>query len=439
MRRILSVLTVLFASASLFGQEKPSLSGSVDEEMRRLRNAIEAKNWLQGLDAANTILLLIKSQKEEVKKSLLADVRYYRGLCLLNIGDLKEAAKDFNETTKADENYLDAYIGLALIFNRESNHVQAKRELERVVARGYPVREIQKYPELCAYLLESLSFFIFLTEKELEFIVKAKEDPFICPLRKPEGGKQPVEAAKTLPVAEQIRKLVEFKARVDDLQQRLKEEDQEGAARSYSDAKKFYEETVSKMDGERKMEMERLWENMMKKFAEEVLRIRVKAAENESNKLLDELKKAYTNRKIEEGLKVYKKIEELPSQMEALEDEIRKSKQETAPLIEKLRTIKETLRREAARLYERILIIKEFNENILPLIRFSGVVETKDGPVILLEMQTPAGTVSESLREGEEVEGFQGLFVGTYNRLQEELVLNYKNEPLRLKLKVEGE
>lgn|GEM_PF-2537122 len=447
MRLAFSLIVVFLVCGTTLAQEKSpqTIGGSIEEEMRRLKNAIENKNWTQGYDAANTILTLIEKRKEPVKNDFLADVRFGRALCLLNLGDTKEAAKDLALTTSLDENYLDAYIGLALVFNREGNHIQAKKELERAVGRGYPVREIQKYPELAAYLLESVSFFIALVEKEKEYEVKAKaSNPFVCPLRKiaekKEGGTL-ITQQPPLSVPEQIQHLEKMKVYLEELTAALEAKDQQHAAQLYTETKKFYEETIKKMDGERKMQMEKLWTDVMTKFQKEFCRIRIETLKGDGEKLLKEFRAAYLSRKVNEALAIYKKIEELYVQVTPLEDEIKKIKEiDTTEMIQTLRTTKENLRTEADKIYQRVLIVKDFNENIMPHIKFKGVIESKDGPpLILLEVPTPEGPVSDALKEGAKVEAFQELFIGTYDPILLELTLNYKNEPIKIRFKPEGE
>lgn len=432
MRYIHCMMLILISSA-LFAQEKGEPVLPIEEEHRRLTNAIETKNWQQGEDAAIRILKQLEKDPELLKRyeNIHADVRYHYGLCLLNLGKLKEASEQFNRTIKLDENFLDAYVGLALVFDKENNSPQTKKQIERAVSKGYPVREIQKISELRKYLLESLQFFIRLIELEQEFTVKAEqeEDPFGCPLRRRIVGRGPIaETKEPVSVKEQSFILKVFK----DLLQQLKNAIVGGLdpTKEFDEAEKHYNDNIDRMSGKLKEEMETLWAEAKRKHKEAIERIKKEKILGELSDSLAELTKAYKERNPTKGEKAYKRMEkqfEMAAEFKSdfdFQDEVRKIKEK------------------AEFFHERLLVVKEFIQKILPNIRFCCVIEKPDAkPLVVLEVPSPdGGTIQEHLQEGSGVPGFgdevmKVLIVGRYNPWLEELTLIYKNVPLKLTLR----
>jgi len=436
MRYILCLLFVLMSSPIL-AQEKEEPLLPIEEEHRRLTNAVETKNWQQGEDAAVRILKQLGESPELLKKykDIHPDVRYYYGLCLWNLGKLKEASEQFNKTIQLDENFLDAYVGLALVFDKENNAPQTKKQIERAVSKGYPVREIQKIPELCKYLLESLQFFTRLIELEQEFTVKTgpEQDPFRCPLRRRVPGKGPVKRAREpLSPKEQEFILARFKDKLKDLNNAIVRK--QDPTKEFDEAEKYYNENIDGMSGEWREKMETLWAKAKNRHKEAIERMKKDKILKGLSEMLAELTDAYRERNPAKGVKAYKRMEE---QFKAaaefksdfdFQDEVRKIKEK------------------AESLHKRLLIVKEFIQKILPKIRFCCVINTPDAePIIMLEVPSAdGGTVQEQLREGDGVPGFgdevmRVLIVGKYNPWLEELTLIYKNVPLKLTLRGEAE
>jgi len=420
-----SVWVLVFAGVLLAQQPPPpKRSGPIPEaEIRReLERGLESENWQRVLEASNKLLPLYPKDPF---------LWWVKGKALLAIAQashnnkmLQEAEAAFEEAIRLDENYLDAYIGKAVVLSLLGQDDLARIEMKNAVGRGYPVRELQVTPVLLKYLYDPL-FFLELLEKERVFRIVVERDPFKCPvkIRQPQT---PAVKGPSIPFHEQRALVALLRRAKTRLFNAIKEGDWQRAMKAYEQFLKQKESVLNKVSLPSLVaEAKKIIEEVEKRKGD-IQRIKRDWLSKKAEALLASCERAINEKRLEEASNYQKELESLFNKLKDEKDP------QTVELIKKYREMQQVLAR-------RIAILKEFFEKILPKLRLTGIVEETVGEKVIRKAAfIEAAGQTEVVEVGRTVPNVPGLRLIRVLKEQELVKMLYKGENVELKLATSG-
>jgi hypothetical protein len=356
---------------------------------------------------------------------------YEQADTLLQMGRIGEAIAEFDKVIKKDSDYLEAYIGRAKVYAKgtPAKDRLAMEEMVTAAKKGYPVREMQKVPELHRYLRDDVGFFLKIVESDQPRVTQNR-DPFLCPLKKmvPEGTEEedqedgetegPVD---TDPEPVQREKKIRMKELLEQVHADLAAGKEEDARVKYNEFKALYRDVeLGKITKEEyREEMKKYWKLAQQKVHARLREIELRKFRQEADEIYKKLRTDYEEKDLEAARRhndEFLKI--LEPKMNSNED----------VFVEEAKKY-DALRNE---IFEKIKILEEFEQNVRPFIRVTGTITSPTVNIAMLETVFGGETKKLSLKPTDQLEDMEHLII---SRIEEDMVwAKYKTEEVKMPL-----
>jgi len=358
----LLTVTVLLIAGSVFAQDTTGVKELPDLELvAKYDTAMRTKNYQDAL-------IYIRELMERHEKSV--DYRYKFANTTLLMANLQAADPEFERVLELDPNYLEAYLGQAIIYARQNNEKAAMDKMLDAARKGYPVRDMQAVPELRRYLAGNVRFFLKMVEADVPRVEHTR-DPFLNPLRVKraetgEGGEQPEELPEIVegdPEPIQRDKMIKMKDLLVLIQQALAAGEEEEARLKFQQFRDLYRDVelgrITKK--EYNEQMTETWKVAQETVYPRLRKIELRKFREEVRAGLDKLYEDYKNQNIEAARQHNEEI------INMLDPKLKSSDAEFVALAKQFDQEREEL-------FNRIKILEEFQKNVRPFLRLTATI-----------------------------------------------------------------
>jgi tetratricopeptide (TPR) repeat protein len=392
-----------------------------EELWQRYDRAKGRKKW----DDALTYIQELVLQYPEKAKYL-----FEQADTLLQMGRITEAIAGFDKVIEKDSDYLEAYIGRAKVYakGKPPKDRLAMEEMVTAAKKGYPVREMQRMPELHKYLREDVRFFLKIVESDVPRVTQNR-DPFVCPLKKmvaegeetDEGEEERVGPVDTDPEPVQREKMYRMKELLEQVHADLAAGKEEDARVKYNEFKALYRDVeLGKITKDEYREnMIKFWKLAQEKVHARLREIELRKFRQEADEALKKLQMDYDEKDLEAA---------------------RQHNEEFVKILDpKLNSKEEVFVEEAKKyddlrsaIFEKIKILEEFEKNIRPFIKVTGTITSPTVKIAMMETVFGGELKKLSLQPSDKLPRMEDL---TVSRIEEELVwAKYRGEEVKMPL-----
>ena len=425
MKLVLMLACVAGVVACLDGkalaQSKDDIQVLPDSELKeKYDQAMNRKNYAE---ASEYVRELVRRYPKQ------ADYCYKYGEALLFQGNLPGADAEFEKVLEIDSDYLEAYLGQAIIYARQEKEKPAKDRMLDAARKGYPVREMQKVPELRRYLAGDVRFFLVVVESDIPRVEQIR-DPFVNPLRKKvitaEGGPvlKPVEPEGPVggdPDPIQRDKMYRMKQILVEIQQHLAAGEDDQARLKFEEFKALYKDVevgrITKK--EYKEQMLEAWKVAQETVYPRLRQIELRKFRQDARVALDILYDTYKKQNIEAARLANIAV------IKVLEPKQKSGDPEFEDLAGKFD-------KERADLFEKVKILEEFQVNIRPFLKLTGTITSPKINIAMIESAFGGEISKANLKESDPLPRMEDFIV---LKIEEDRVMaRYKGEQVEILL-----
>lgn len=361
---LLTVAILVCLPGVIQGQTETGVKQLPDEELKaKYDQAMRVRDYTGGIPYMKELV------ERHPKETKYVRYRYSLAHTYLLMGRLDEADPEYDRVLEIDSNYLEAYLGQAIIYARQNKEKDAKDKMLDAARKGYPVREMQRMMELRRYLVGNVQFFLKMVERDVPQVEHTR-DPFLNPLRKksglPEepGPDEPVVPVfvKGDPEPMQRDKMIKMKDLLVLVQQSLAAGEEEEARKKFQQFKELYNDVVLGRitKEEYREQMEETWKVAQETVYPRLRQIELRKFKEEARAGLDELYEDYRNQDIEAARQHNAEL------IKILEPKMK--------MDEDFKNLAMAFDKERADMFERIKILEEFHKNVKPFLRLTGTI-----------------------------------------------------------------
>ena len=426
MKSAVKILLVV-AAITLLADYAAAQTGTAYKELpeeelwQRFDRAKSRRTW----DEALTYIQELVVQYADKAKYL-----YEQADTLLQMGRITEAIAGFDKVIEKDSDYLEAYIGRAKVYakgNPPKNRL-AMEEMVTAAQKGYPVREMQRMPELHKYLREDVRFFLKIVESDIPRVTQNR-DPFICPLKKMVAeGEEPGEEEEgtvgpvnTDPEPVQREKMYRMKELLEQVHADLAAGKEEDARIKYNEFKALYRDVeLGKITKEEYREkMKGFWKLAQEKVHARLREIELRKFRQEADEALKKLQIDYDEKDLEAARRHNDEfVKILEPKLNSGEDVFI----EAAKKYDEMRNV----------IFEKIKILEEFEKNVRPFLRVTGTITSPVIKITMMETVFGGELKKLSLRPSDTLPRMEDL---TISRIEEDMVwAKYRGEEVKIPL-----
>ena len=298
--------------------------------------------------------------------------------------------------------------------------------------KGYPVREIQKIPELRRFLTEDVNFFLKMVEADRPKVDPSR-DPFSVPLRRkskddetePDNGKRsvgPTERSK-IPEAVQRDMAIRMKTLLVLIQQHLVANEEDQAREKWKEFTDLYRSVERKEITIEvyKKQMIETWQDGQTLIYPKLREIELKKFKEEAKAILDKLYEDYKNKDIDSARVHNEEVKKIL---------VPKLKSEDTDFI----TLAQSFDKERVELFKRIQIIEDFLKSVRPFIKLTATITSPnlDKNIALIETAFGGEVKKTSLRENDALPRLSDFVIVSIE--EDMLIAKYKGEEVEVPL-----
>ncbi len=420
-------LLLVVAAITLMADYAAAQTGTAYRELpeeelwQRFDRAKQRKRW----DEALTYVMELVLQYPEKAKYV-----YEQADTLLQMGRITEAISGFDKVIEKDSDYLEAYIGRAKVYAKgtPAKDRLAMEEMVTAAKKGYPVREMQRMPELHKYLREDVRFFLKIVESDVPRVTQNR-DPFVCPLKKmvaegvePEDGEEEsVGPINTDPEPVQREKMYRMKELLEQVHADLAAGKEEDARIKYAEFKALYRDVeLGKITKEEyREEMKKYWKLAQQKVHSRLREIELRKFRQEADEALKKLQTDYDEKDLDAARRHNEEF------VKILEPKLASAEDIFVDEAKKYDALREAI-------FEKIKILEEFEKNIRPFIKVTGTITSPTVKIAMMETVFGGEMKKLSVQPSDKLPRMEELIV---SRIEEDMVwAKYRGEEVKIPL-----
>ncbi len=360
-------------------------------------------------------------------------------MALLELNRAQEAQEEFQKVKEIDSGYVDAYVGMARVAAKLGDGETAKRRIEQAVATGLTVREIQAAPSLVKYLTEDLEFLLRLWEKEAQFKIVARRDPFQCPIKKAHPHVGDGTSSSKYPRKDQMLALKRVRIEVDRLKRALTGKDLQTALDAWRSAEEQYKKAQKVVsDADLAADLSETWQSLQK-LGPQIQKLKELALKQAVDECIKGISRVYQD-VIRPDMTRQERLERLADAKpydEKLKRTLLEAKEGAHGRM--LALVKDAEQRRKLA-WSNIEAQKEFYTKVWPRLRLTGIIEgtvMQEGeekilpPNVFMEIDHKTVTIPERAP----VPGVERLTLQRVDRFERRVEMIYRSQPVYLRMK----